>query len=81
MSKNLSLKLRDDIYKETEKIIRKTRTPRNAYINAAISFYNKLKKRALLKKELARESLIVRDNSMEVLETFEALEDDVLGDV
>jgi len=77
MSKTLSLKLRDDVYRETEKVIHKKHIPRNAYINSAVQFYNKLQKRALLKKELATESRIIRDNSMEVLEVFEALEDKI----
>lgn len=77
MSKVLSLKMRDDIYKETEAITQKTRIARNAYINLAVDFYNKLKKRTLLKKELAVESQAVRDNSLEILETFEALEDEI----
>lgn len=77
MSKILCLKLKDDIYQETEKVIHKMHIPRNAYINSAVEFYNKLQKRALLKKELAHESRIIRDNSMEVLETFEAFEDEI----
>ena len=79
MSKILSLKLRDDIYEETEEITHKIHVPRNSYINIAVAFYNKLKKRALLKKELAAESQMVRENSMEVLEIFEALEDEISG--
>ncbi len=79
MSKNLSFKMRDDIYKETESITHKIHIPRNAYLNAAVAFYNKLKKRALLKKELVSESYQVRDNSMEVLEIFDAFEDEILG--
>ena len=79
MSKFLSLKLRDDIYKETEAITRKMHIARNAYINAAVAFYNKLRKRGLLKKELAKESGMVRDQSMEVLEAYENLEDEIPG--
>lgn len=77
MSKILSLKMRDDIYEETEVITKKMHISRNGYVNAAVAFYNKLKKRALLKNELAKESQMVRDNSLEVLETFEALEDEI----
>lgn len=80
MSKNLSLKLKDAVYEETERITHKIHMPRNTYINEALDFYNKLKKRALLKKELAKESYLVRDNSMEVLETFETLEDEIAGE-
>lgn len=79
MSKILCLKLREDVYQETEKVIHKMRVSRNAYINSAVEFYNKLQKRALLKKELAHESRILRDNSMEVLKAFEALEDEISG--
>ena len=77
MSKALSLKLQDGIYKETEDVLQKIRVPRNAYINQAVHFYNKLQKKSLLKKELAKESQMVRGNSMEVLEAFEAFEDKI----
>ncbi len=77
MSKNVLLKLRDEVYEETEAITQKMHIPRNAYINTAVDFYNKLKKRALLKKQLAKESQMVRDNSLEILETFEAFEDEI----
>ena len=56
MSKNLSLKLQDEIYKEMEQVLRKLKRPRNAYINEAIHFYNKLIARRLLKNKLMRES-------------------------
>ena len=77
MSKVLSLKLQDTIYEETEKITHRLKMPRNAYINQAVSFYNKLQKRALIKKELTRESRLVRANSMDVLKHFEDFEDDL----
>jgi hypothetical protein len=77
MSKNLSFKMRDDIYQETEVIIHQLRVPRNGYINAAVALYNKLKKRALLKNELAKESKLVAENSMEVLSDFETFEDEI----
>ncbi len=79
MSKVLSLKMQDDIFKETETVVRKIQVPRNAYINQAVQFYNKLQKRALMKKEFAKESRLVRDNSMDVLEVFETMEDEISG--
>lgn len=75
MSKPLSLKLRDDVYRETEEVLCRTRRSRNAYFNDAIHLYNQLCKRRLLKRRLARESRLVAADSMEVLEEFEALED------
>lgn len=79
MTKILSLKLKGEIFDETERVLREIHVPRNAYINSAVRFFNKLNKRSLLKKELARESELARENSMAVLEAFEAFEDELPG--
>ncbi len=79
MSKNLSLKLQDEIFEETEQVLRKVKRPRNAYINEAIHFYNKLIARRLLKSKLARESSIVASDSMKVIEEFEKFEESIPG--
>jgi metal-responsive CopG/Arc/MetJ family transcriptional regulator len=75
MSKVLSLKLRDDVFQEIETIIQKLKIPRNTYINEALSFYNRQNRRKILKKQLTRESMLVQNNSLEVLAEFERLED------
>lgn len=80
MSKSLSLKLQDEIFEETEHVLKKVRRPRNAYINEAIHFYNKLVARRLLKNKLVRESEIVAANSMAVLEEFEKFEEGLPGE-
>jgi len=80
MSKNLSLKLQDEIFEETEQVLRKVKRPRNAYINEAIDFYNKLIARKLLKNELVRESSILAAGSMAVLEEFEQFEENLPGE-
>jgi predicted transcriptional regulator len=77
MSKVLSLKLKDEIFREAEEILRQNKRPRNAYLNEAVNFYNKLWKRKLLKKVLARESALVASDSLEVLHCFEQIEDDL----
>ncbi len=77
MSKALSLKVKDDIFKEVEEIVHQTNIPRNAYINQALSFYNKFNKRKLLKRKLHYESHLVKNNSLEVLEEFEKIEDEI----
>ena len=69
--KNISLKIDDSIFGETEKILSKIKKPRNRYINEAIEYYNKVQKRLLLEKSLRKESELVRDDSMEVLKEFE----------
>ena len=74
--KNLSLKLEDDIFLETEKIITKVKKNRNRYINEAIDFYNRLHKRRLLSKQLTKESKLVSEDSLKVLAEFEKLNDE-----
>jgi len=80
MSKNLSLKLQDEIFDETEQVLRKVRRPRNSYINEAVHFYNKLVARRLLKDRLIKESKMVAVDSMTVLEEFEKFEESFTGE-
>ena len=75
--KTLSLKLRDEIFQETEKILNKIKKSRNGYINEALEFYNKYQNRKLIEEQLKIESELVREESMEVLKEFEALEDEL----
>lgn len=77
MSKNLSLKLQDNIFSETEEVIKTIHKPRNAYINDALSFYNKFMKRKLLSKQLKKESRLVSESSLEALREMELLEDNL----
>lgn len=74
--KNLSLKLEDDIFSETEKVISKVKKSRNRYINEALSFYNHLNRRRLLARQLGKESKLVAKDSMEVLAEFEKFQDE-----
>lgn len=77
MSKMLSLKLKDDVFAETEDIIGSIQKPRNAYINEALSFYNKFIKRRLLKEQLKKESQIISESSLEALRELELIEDEI----
>ena len=74
--KNLSLKLDDNIFQETEKIVSKVRKNRNRYINEALEFYNRLYNRKLLSKQLSKESKLVAEDSLEILAEFEKLHDE-----
>jgi len=76
MSKALSLKLQDDIFIETETIIEKINIARNAYINQALHFFNRLNKRRILKNKLKNESKLVSDESLLILKEFEKFEED-----
>ncbi len=74
--KNLSLKLEDDIFMETKKILTKVNMNRNRYINEAIAFYNRLHRRKMLSRQLMKESKLVSADSMKVLAEFEKFQDE-----
>ena len=70
---NLSLKLKEEILKETEIILQKITISRNAYFNQAVDFFNKIQMRKILRAKLREESQIVASDSMEVLKEFEKM--------
>jgi len=71
--KNLSLKMDDSVFEETERITAKISKNRNRYINEAVEFYNLLQKRRIISRQLKKESRLVQDESMKVLAEFEKL--------
>ena len=75
--KTISLKIDDAIFQDTENIIKTKKKARNRYINEALDFYNKTQKREMLREEFRKSSLLVREDNLEVLKEFEALEDDL----
>ena len=74
--KNLSLKLDDKIFDDTEEITSKLHLARNRYINEALSIYNLYNKRRLLKKQLVKESTLTMKDSLVVLKEFEKFVDE-----
>lgn len=74
--KNLSLKLDDKVFDETEKIITEINVNRNRYINKALAFFNELQKRKMLGKQLETESKLVQQESLSILAEFEKLDDE-----
>lgn len=75
MSILLSLKMEERIFKTTERIVKKTKMSRNAYINEAVDFFNRLQKRKVIAKTLAFESEKVARESLLTVHAFEAFED------
>jgi hypothetical protein len=73
--KNLSLKLEEEVFMETEKMVAMLGGNRNRYINQALAHYNAYRYRLWLKEKLKKESAIVAADSMRVLAEFDALED------
>jgi predicted transcriptional regulator len=72
--KTVSLKIDDSIFGETEKILARIKKPRNRYINEAIDHYNKLQRMQLLESKLKKESALVNEDSMQVLNDFEKID-------
>lgn len=72
--KTVSLKIDDSIFVETEEILSHVNIARNRYINEAIQYYNKQQKVQILEQKLKNESMLVRENSMNVLADFEQID-------
>ena len=73
--KSLSLKIEESIIKETDELIKDIKISRNQYINQALAYYNNIKKKNKIEKQLRDSSKLVAKNSMEVLKEFEELEE------
>jgi hypothetical protein len=73
--KTLSLKLDEIVYEETEQLLKKIKKPRNRYINEALRYYNHIQKKKIISEQLVIESKLVSDESMNVLNEFEKIED------
>jgi len=73
--KALSLKIEDSIINETDELIKDIKISRNQYINQAIAYYNNIKKKNKIEKQLRDSSKLVANSSMEVLKEFEELEE------
>ena len=74
--KNISLKMDNPIFGNTEEILAWIKKPRNRYIIEAIDYYNKVQRRRLLKYQLEMESAMVRVDSMTILKEFESLDNE-----
>ncbi len=72
--KIISLKIDDSIFRETEKILSRMKKPRNRYINEALDYYNRLQRRLIIEKRLKKESELVKNDSMSVLNDFEEID-------
>ena len=62
------------VFEETERMLLKVKKTRNRYINEAVQFYNMVQKRKILSRQLKKESKLVRNESMRVLEEFESMD-------
>lgn len=74
--KTLSLKLDENIFEETEEMVRLKGVARNRYINEALDFYNRFQKRKKLANAFKTASSSVRDSSMLINKEFDRLIDE-----
>ena len=75
MAKALSLKLDEPTYQEAEKIRKRLKLPRNAYIRKAVSHYNALYARKLLERDYRQASRRLGADHLKYLQETELLED------
>jgi hypothetical protein len=75
MPKALSLKLDEPTYRDTERIRKRLKLPRNTYIRKAISHYNALHARKLLEREYRQASERLGAAHLRYLRETELLED------
>lgn len=73
--KTLSLTLQEPVLADTEALVAALGKPRDAYINEALVYYNRLQRQHLLANQLGEESRRASASSQAVLREFEALED------
>ena len=74
--KTLSLKLDENIFEETEEMIKLKGIARNRYINEALDFYNQLMKRKALAADFSKASKMVKKSSMQINQEFDNLIDE-----
>jgi hypothetical protein len=72
--RTISLKIDESIFGDTENIIARIKKPRNRYINEALEYYNKIQNRKILESKLEKESALVREESISVLNEFESID-------
>ena len=78
MSKPITIKLQDEILKDAERLLSKSKLKnRNAYINEAVRRLNALLAREELAKAYRQQSALVRNESADVLAEFEILPDEL----
>ncbi|MCD4812080.1 hypothetical protein K8S19_00080 [bacterium] len=75
MSKAISLKVNESIFHEIEMLRKESHLKRNTYINMALDYYNHLMRRRVLKGQLAAESALVSEESMQVNRELAELDD------
>lgn len=69
----MSLKIDGEVLDDAERIVKRRKISRNAYINEAVKAYNALERRRELREKLAAESKLVAADSLAVLKELEMI--------
>ncbi|MBK0384279.1 hypothetical protein I5M32_15025 [Pedobacter sp. SD-b] len=78
--KSILLKIDDELFEELEEVCKETKTTKTGFIKKAIISYQKKIEEIKLSKQFARESLMVREDSMNINKEFEITLLDGLND-
>ena len=76
--KAISLKIKDDIFEDLEKLVKEGHLSRNAYINKALEFYNKINRKRKWREQLRKSSKLVGADSLEFLREIENIDPHLL---
>lgn len=78
--KTIRVKILDDVYQETEKMLEKVDKSRNDYMSDAIDFYNKYQRQLWLEKEFTSDTALAGEDSVEMARDLENLDPHLLGE-
>ncbi|MGI4805561.1 MAG: hypothetical protein ACRYFL_12370 [Janthinobacterium lividum] len=78
--KSILLKIDDKLFEEMDKQVKKLKISRNGYIREALEDYTKLLTKKHIELELARESMLVRQESIRINKEFDATLGDGISD-
>lgn len=78
--KGILLKIDEKLLKETDVHVKELKTSRNSYIKQALERYNNFMQRKKLEKQLAHESYMVREESVNINREFDSASGDGLND-
>jgi predicted transcriptional regulator len=78
MLKMISLKLEEEAFRDADRLAKRSHVSRNAYINKAVKFMNRLHERKLLSVRYRVDAREANASSSEVLKEFESFQDEGL---
>lgn len=76
--KMVSLKLYEELAAEADELSDKLNISRNRFINDAVVAYSKTVRRELLAKEMEAAAKAIKKSSREVIDEFDALDDEAI---